>query len=108
MTTALQRGEHGTATGWRQGCRCSRCRSGLRLSAQVWLASAQLRRGRDPATRVSPRRLLEHLDELAAAGVTAREAARRAGVSESTLYRARGGGRHISRIVETAVLRLAP
>ena len=108
MVTALERGDHGSATTWRQGCRCRRCRTALRLSARVWWATRQVRRGRDPASHVAPARLRQHLDELAVAGLSAREVARRAGVSPATLTRARRPGVKVSRIVERQVLAVKP
>lgn len=104
MTTRLERGEHGSATSWRLGCRCDHCRRALLRAAKVWWATAQLRRGADPATRVPARRLVEHLDRLADSGWTAREVARVAAVAPSTLSRARHRGVKVSRLVERAVL----
>lgn len=94
----------GTATAWRRGCRCRRCRRALRTAAKVWGATAQLRRGRDPATRVSPKQMLRHIDELVASGMTVRQIALAARVAPSTLGRARHQKVTVSRIVEAAVL----
>jgi hypothetical protein len=52
--------------------------------------------------------MLTHVDELHAAGLNAREIARRAHVAPSTLSRARQRGVSISRIVERAVLAVEP
>jgi acyl-CoA reductase-like NAD-dependent aldehyde dehydrogenase len=96
---------HGTATCWRHhGCRCSACHRALLEESKVARAVRALRRGRVAAIRVSPRRMLRHLDALTAAGLSANEVARRAGVAPSTLSRARHRGAQVSSIVSAAVL----
>lgn len=108
MSTALERGEHGTATSWRLGCRCRRCRAGLRRAGRIWWAARRLRAGAEPASRVDPGRLVAHLDRLRAAGITEAEVCRRTGVASTTLWRARRPGVKVSRIVEAAVLAVEP
>jgi lambda repressor-like predicted transcriptional regulator len=107
MSTALDRGEHG-ATAWRLGCRCDRCRAGLRRAGRVWWAARRVRAGAEPASRVPPGRLLAHLDQLVVAGLSVAEVARRAGVCDSTLCRARRPDVKVSRIVERLVLAVEP
>ena len=65
-----------------------------------------LRAGRqDVATRVSPRKMLQHVDRLRAAGLSANQIAQRAGIAPATISRARHSrGAQVSRIVEAAVL----
>lgn len=104
MSTALERGEHGTPTTWRQGCRCGLCRGAQADYARVRYAAARLAAGGEAASKVSPRRMLAHLEQLVAVGVTAHAVARRAGVAPSTLTRARRRGVKVSRIVERLVL----
>ena len=59
----------------------------------------------DVATRVSPRKMLQHVDRLRAGGLSANQIAQRAGITASTISRARhSSGAQVSRIVEQAVL----
>ena len=99
---------HGTACGWRHHrCRCRSCHRALLAEAKIAWAVRQLRRGREPATWVSPRRMLGHPEELRGASLSADEIARRAGVAAATLSRACRRGVKISRIVEQSVLAVA-
>jgi hypothetical protein len=109
VTTALDRGEHG-ATGWRLGCRCARCRAGLRRAAQVWWATAQLRGGRhDVASYTSAAPVRRRLEELRRAGWTGDRIAAAAQVSPSTISRiSKPSTRWCSRIVARAVLGVEP
>lgn len=63
-----------------------------------------MRRGREPASWVPTRRVVRHLAELRAAGMTLSAIAVRAGVGRATLYRVRQRGTRVSRIVERKVL----
>jgi hypothetical protein len=100
---------HGTATAWRLGCRCGRCRRGLRAAAKVWWATRQLKRGRVPASYVPADRVRRHVEALRAVGWTSRRIAEAAGVSPATVSRIRKPGtRWCSRIVAGAVLALEP
>jgi hypothetical protein len=56
-------------------------------SARIASALRQVRRGRDPATRVPAGRARNRLVALEAAGMTRAEVARRAGVSPSSVNR---------------------
>ena len=104
MSTALERGEHGI-TAYRQGCRCPSCRRAMHRRAQVWWATAQVRRGRDPASHVPARPVRRHVEELRAAGWTSAGIARAAGVAPATITRIRKPGTgSCSRIVARALL----
>jgi uncharacterized protein YerC len=71
----------------------------------VWWATRQLRRGREPATRVPVAAVRKHLDELARSGWTQQAVAGAAGISVSTISRIRRRGtKHCSRIVAGAIL----
>jgi hypothetical protein len=107
VSTALDRGEHGTATSWRLGCRCGRCRAGLRRAAQVWWATRRLRAGADPASYVPAAKVRAHVAELVAAGWTRTAIAKAAQIAPSTITRiCKPSTRWCSRIVARAVLGL--
>jgi hypothetical protein len=106
VTTALERGEHGV-TAWRQGCRCPTCRRALHRRAQVWWATAQVRRGREPASHVPADKVRRHIAELRAAGWTSSSIARAAQVAPATITRIRKPTtKRCSRIVAGAILAL--
>ena len=84
---AVDRGEHGTATSYRQGCRCSRCRAGLRRAAQVWWATRRVRRGADPASYVAAAPVRRHVAELEGIGWSRRAIARAADAAPATITR---------------------
>lgn len=108
MTTSLQRGEHGI-TSYRLGCRCPRCRYALHRRSQIWWATAQLRRGRDPASYADAAPVRTRIAELVAAGLTQTTIARRAGVAPSTVTKvSKDTTRSCSRIVAAAVLGIEP
>jgi len=86
----------------------SACHRALLRECKVARAVGARRRGRVAAFRVSPSKMLRHLDALAATGLSANEVARRAGVAASTLSRARHRGAMVSSLVSTAVLSVAP
>jgi hypothetical protein len=109
MTTALERGEHGTATSWRLGCRCARCRNALHRSAKVWWATRRLRRGADPASYVAAAPVRKRIAELEAAGWTRIAIARAAEVAPATITRlAAPTKRQCTRIVARSILQLTP
>jgi hypothetical protein len=109
VTAALDRGEHGV-TGWRLGCRCRRCRDGLRQAAKVWWATARLRRGRyDVASYTAAAPVRRYLEALRAAGWTGSRVARAAQVAPSTITRiSQPSTRWCRRIVAAAVLAVEP
>jgi hypothetical protein len=108
VSTALDRGEHGTATSWRLGCRCSRCRTGLHKAAKVWWATRRLKRGADPASYVRAAPVRRHVEELRSAGWTSVAIARAAQVSDATVCRVRKPStRWCSRITAAAILGVA-
>ena len=104
MSTALDRGEHGV-TSYRQGCRCPKCRRAMHTRAKVWWATAQLRRGRDPASYVRADRVRRHVEQLRAEGWTSSAIARAAQVAPATVCRIRKPStRWCSRIAAHAIL----
>lgn len=104
MSTARDRGEHGISA-YRQGCRCPECRRALHRRAKVWWATAQVRRGRDPASYVAAVRVRRHLEELLDAGWTGNRIARTAAVAPATVSRIRRPTtRWCSRIVARQLL----
>lgn len=109
MTTALERGEHGSPTTYRLGCRCSKCRAALRRSAKVWWATRRLRAGADPATYADAAKVRAHVATLEAAGWTRSRIATAAGVARSTITKVcKRSTRSCSRIVARSVLALEP
>jgi len=108
MSTALERDEHGVSA-YRLGCRCSSCRRAMHRHAKVWWATAQLRKGRDPASYTAAGPVRKRIGELRAAGWTSTRIARAAGVSPGTVSRLRKRStRWCSRIVAGAVMAIEP
>ena len=90
------------AGGARQGVglavdRCDLCHRALLDEAKVAWALRQVRRGRDPATRVPAGSARRHVAELEAAGLTRSAIAERAGVE-------RGDGQQVGQAVDTPCL----
>jgi hypothetical protein len=105
VSTALERNEHGTATTYRQGCRCARCRAGLHSAAKQWWAAAQVRKGREPASYFPAARVRKHIGVLEAAGWTRCRIAAAAQVAPATISRVcKPSTRWCSRIVALGVL----
>jgi AraC-like DNA-binding protein len=75
----------------------------------VWWATAQLRRGRDPASYTAAARVRTHIEVLRAAGWTSTAIAQAAGISGATVSRIRKPStRWCSRIVASTVLAVEP
>jgi DNA-binding CsgD family transcriptional regulator len=66
-----------------------------------------MRRGREPASRVSPRAAGLHVSRLLAAGWTTSSIARAAGVTRATVLRVRRRRSMVTRVVEQRILALA-
>lgn len=97
---------HGRASGWRwHKCRCELCHAALLDEARLAWASAQVRRGHDPATRVPAIFARDHIAALERSGLTRTTIARRAGVSAGTISRlSKPSTARASRITVLAVL----
>jgi AraC-like DNA-binding protein len=77
----------------------------LHKAAKVWWATAQLRRGREPASYVAAGRVRARIEVLRADGWTSSRIARAAGVAPATVCRIRKPTtRWCSRIVARAIL----
>jgi AraC-like DNA-binding protein len=73
--------------------------------ARVWWATAQARRGRDPASYVPADRARRHVEELRASGWSSGAIARAAGIAPATITRIRKPATaHCTRIVARAIL----
>jgi hypothetical protein len=86
-STALERGEHGTAA-YALGCRCRRCRSAARLSERTRRAERAVLDGRAPLYWCSTRPMVDHVAELRARGMTLRAIAEAAGLNVEAFRRA--------------------
>jgi hypothetical protein len=102
--------EHGTPVGWRHHrCRCDACHAALLDEARVVWAVRQVRRGRDPATRVPVGHARRRVAQLEAAGLTRGAIAARAGVSAGTISRlVKPDTTRASRITVAAIMNLSP
>jgi DNA-binding XRE family transcriptional regulator len=75
-------------TGWiRHGCRCSTCHHALVEYARIRRAVRAVVQDREPVTRVPAGKARAKVRELRARGMTQRQIAKRAGVSDATVCR---------------------
>jgi hypothetical protein len=78
-------------------------------AAKVKHALRQIRRGRDPATRVPVRYARRRVEQLEAAGMTRTAIAAKAGVAQSTVSRlADRSTKRASRITVAAIMSVSP
>lgn len=73
--------QHGTQTGYRCGCRCDDCTAALRVAAK----RRNLRAAEGRPTLVDGAPVVAHVERLMSAGLSRRQVAHAAGVTESTL-----------------------
>lgn len=85
---------HGTGSAYTHGaCRCATCRTAQSRRKKIARARARLLAGAEPATVVAAGPARRHIAQLAAAGLSQREIARRAGVGHVTVGTIAGGRR---------------